>query len=289
MLDREEILWLKSSCNELNNLLQRIYGAAFLSVEPTSYLPHVQENLGNIVDTVDHASHVIHSILDFAVAWERHLLGDALPAPPVVSSPKVHAPPPPPQPAPQPGPKPPAQPETPAVALPAGQPTPAPSPLGLAPMAPSIGHVGRAREPAPADFTGIDVTNPAGERELILVVDDELHVLRLIQLILSEAGYKVIVANDGFAAVNIYKRVGAAIDLVILDFAMPVMDGGEVFEELKIFDPDVPVVLSSGFPQQAKLRHMLARGLRGFMPKPYTQQKLLAQIRSALDAGKTAQ
>jgi len=44
-----------------------------------------------------------------------------------------------------------------------------------------------------------------------------------------------------------------------------------------------PVVLSSGFAEQERLRSMLARGLRGFIPKPYTQQKLLAQIRSVLD------
>jgi len=49
-------------------------------------------------------------------------------------------------------------------------------------------------------------------------------------------------------------------------------------------NPQVPVVLSSGFAEQERLRSMLARGLRGFIPKPYTQQKLLTQIRSTLDA-----
>jgi FixJ family two-component response regulator len=62
------------------------------------------------------------------------------------------------------------------------------------------------------------------------------------------------------------------------------MDGSDVFEELLLIDPQVPVVLSSGFAEQTRLRTMLARGLRGFIPKPYTQQKLLTQIRSTLDA-----
>ena len=56
-----------------------------------------------------------------------------------------------------------------------------------------------------------------------------------------------------------------------------------VFTELLELNPRVPVVLSSGFAEQERLRGMLAKGLRGFIPKPYTQQKLLNQIRSVLD------
>jgi len=53
---------------------------------------------------------------------------------------------------------------------------------------------------------------------------------------------------------------------------------------MKELNPNVPVVLSSGFAEQDRLRGMLARGLRGFIPKPYTQQKLLDQVRHVLDA-----
>ena len=62
------------------------------------------------------------------------------------------------------------------------------------------------------------------------------------------------------------------------------MDGDVVFDELKAMDPGVQVVLSSGFGEQAKLGSMLARGLCGFLPKPYTYSKLIEQIRSILDA-----
>jgi CheY-like chemotaxis protein len=70
----------------------------------------------------------------------------------------------------------------------------------------------------------------------------------------------------------------------VLDFTMPIMDGADLFAELQQLNPRVPVVLSSGFTEQDKLRGMLARGLRGFIPKPYTQAKLLAQVRQTLDA-----
>ena len=76
------------------------------------------------------------------------------------------------------------------------------------------------------------------------------------------------------------------IGLIILDFFLPVMDGDAVFEELKALNPSVNVVLSSGFAEQNKIGAMLAQGLRGFIPKPYTREKLLEQVRSALDASR---
>ena len=71
---------------------------------------------------------------------------------------------------------------------------------------------------------------------------------------------------------------------MILDFFLPVMDGDAVFDELRALNPEVAVVLSSGFAEQSKLGNMLAQGLRGFIPKPYTRDKLLEQVRSTLDA-----
>jgi CheY-like chemotaxis protein len=133
----------------------------------------------------------------------------------------------------------------------------------------------------PAD---IKIHNPQGPLELVMIVDDEDFVTMLAQRVLAEQGYRVITAKDGFQALDIFKRLHREISLIILDFTMPVMDGADVFHELLQVDANVPVVLSSGFAEQDRLRGMLARGLRGFIPKPYTQQKLLTQIRTTLDA-----
>ena len=64
------------------------------------------------------------------------------------------------------------------------------------------------------------------------------------------------------------------------------MDGDAVFDELRTLNPNVDVVLSSGFAEQHKISSMLAQGLRGFIPKPYTRDKLLGQVRSTLDASR---
>jgi CheY-like chemotaxis protein len=128
------------------------------------------------------------------------------------------------------------------------------------------------------------IGNPTGSRELILMVDDEEFITMLAEQVLSDDGYRVITARNGFQAIEIYRELKDQISLVILDFVMPVMDGADVFAELQVINPKVSVVLSSGFAEQDRLRGMLAKGLRGFIPKPYTQKKLLEQIRQTLDA-----
>ncbi len=136
---------------------------------------------------------------------------------------------------------------------------------------------------SPAD---IHIHNGAGGRELIMIVDDEAEIADLACEMLAEEGYKVIVARDGFEALKIYQSAKAQIGLVILDFFLPVMDGDAVFEELKALNPNVNVVLSSGFAEQSKIGAMLAQGLRGFIPKPYSREKLLDQVRQTLDAAR---
>jgi CheY-like chemotaxis protein len=118
-------------------------------------------------------------------------------------------------------------------------------------------------------------------------VDDETEILDLASAMLAEEGYRVVVAKDGFEALRIYQQIGGKIGLVILDFFLPVMDGDAVFDELRLLNPKINVVLSSGFAEQSKLGAMLAQGLRGFIPKPYTREKLLEQIRSTLDASRS--
>jgi CheY-like chemotaxis protein len=131
---------------------------------------------------------------------------------------------------------------------------------------------------------GIEVLNPSGKRELILVVDDDLEVLERASEMLTMEDYRVVLAKDGFQALQIYSQMREEIALIILDFFLPVMDGDAVFDELKAINPRVQVVLSSGFAEQTKLGSMLSRGLCGFIPKPYTSAKLLDQVQSIIAA-----
>lgn len=133
---------------------------------------------------------------------------------------------------------------------------------------------------------GVRLKNANGEREYLLLVEDEPDVADVASDMLADEGYRVIIAHDGFEALKIYEQMGKQIGLVILDYFLPVIDGDAVFEELKTINPEVNVVLSSGFAEQSKVGSMLAQGLRGFIPKPYGRAKLLEQVRSTLDAAR---
>ena len=150
-----------------------------------------------------------------------------------------------------------------------------------APVAPS--DAPDVISPATSNASQIAILNPEGARALILVIDDEPEIAEFASTILAEEGYKVIVARDGFEALRIFQQIHDQIGLIILDFFLPVMDGDAVFEELKAINPRVNVVLSSGFAEQSKIGVMLAQGLRGFIPKPYTREKLLEQVQSAIE------
>ena len=164
-----------------------------------------------------------------------------------------------------------------------GQPTPATSaPAARASVSTKI-PLGEVAANADTASDAL-ILNPKGERELILLVDDDQDVLKCTGEILDFEDYRFILAKDGIEALQIYRQMGGKIDLVLLDYFLPVMDGDAVFDELKAIDPKVRVVLSSGFAEQAKIGSMLARGLCGFIPKPYTREKLIEQIRSVLDA-----
>ena len=229
MLDTEEIRWVKSTANELNNLLQVIS-------ESSKFLEMLQPATAES----ERYFEILHSGIERAAKVTRAM---------VERVGGYNA-------------------ETAEAA------------------APVLASVAKAMVSAPVSggATDVKIANPSGNRELVMIVDDEDFVTMLAQRVLTDEGYRVVTARDGFQAIETYRKLRDQIALIILDFTMPVMDGSDVFHELLEINPQVPVVLSSGFAEQDRLRAMLAKGMRGFIPKPYTQQKLLTQIRATLDA-----
>ena len=117
-----------------------------------------------------------------------------------------------------------------------------------------------------------------------MFVDDDILVTMLVQRLLTDEGYRVLIAGNGFDAVAAYKQFRAEVTLVIVDLKMPGMDGFALFKELRAVNPQVQVLLTSGIHEPPNLEQMLAAGLRGFIPKPFSQQKFLAKVASNLAA-----
>jgi PAS domain S-box-containing protein len=112
-------------------------------------------------------------------------------------------------------------------------------------------------------------TRPWTGQGMILVVDDEEGLRETASLMLEEIGFQVITACDGIEAVEIFSRSHAEIDIVLLDMTMPRMDGKTAFREMRRIDPEVRVILSSGYNEQDATSHFAGKGLAGFIQKPY--------------------
>jgi PAS domain S-box-containing protein len=116
----------------------------------------------------------------------------------------------------------------------------------------------------------------------ILVVDDERLVRDLARTVLERWGFHVLTAEGGRAALDIYRRQRDTIDLILLDYTMPGMNGVQVLQELLRLDPNVSVVFSSGYSMDHDVNQLLAAGARAFVPKPYRPQDLVQTIRDTL-------
>jgi PAS domain S-box-containing protein len=124
-------------------------------------------------------------------------------------------------------------------------------------------------------------------KETILIVDDEPMVLDIGVELLKRLGYNVLEAGSGRQAIEIYQTRKDSIDLVILDMIMPEQGGGEIWETLRAINPDVRVLLSSGYSMEGKASELLNRGCSGFIQKPFSIQKLSARIKEILALSKT--
>jgi len=119
--------------------------------------------------------------------------------------------------------------------------------------------------------------------ETILLVDDEPLILDVGKRLLEFLGYRVCSAGNGQEALDLYRQKGGEIDLVLLDMVMPGLSGGEVFDQLRQIDPDVRVLLSSGYSIDGQAQRIIERGCRGFLQKPFQVQQLSRKVREILD------
>jgi CheY-like chemotaxis protein len=122
----------------------------------------------------------------------------------------------------------------------------------------------------------------------IMVVDDEPNARVLAYRVFSEAGFDVITVQSGFECLELFRKRPHWFDLILLDLSMPFMDGEETFKRLRALNPDVAVLLSTGFLSQAQDRidRMRAAGLSGFIRKPHRPDELLARVQVVLDNAK---
>jgi two-component system cell cycle sensor histidine kinase/response regulator CckA len=118
----------------------------------------------------------------------------------------------------------------------------------------------------------------------VLVVDDDPALRKLARMILEHGGYKVLVAEDGRKAVDLFRQHADAINAILLDMTMPIMGGAEAFQLIRAIRGDVPIILSTGYGEEATLKLFSIGTVVGFIKKPYTAAQLFESIRTTSQA-----
>ncbi|HVN47502.1 MAG TPA: PAS domain S-box protein [Bacteroidota bacterium] len=135
----------------------------------------------------------------------------------------------------------------------------------------------------PIETISTNETAGANCSETILVVEDEALLLDMICSVLESNGYRVLRAEDGIKALEVYQSHMDEIQLVITDMGLPGITGEEEFRKLKELNPQVKVILASGFLEPNLQSALREAGALGFLQKPYMPQDVLKLLRGILD------
>lgn len=140
-----------------------------------------------------------------------------------------------------------------------------------------------ARVAAPAERKVVVEDAPEGGRgESVLVVDDEAGLREVTSAILDDSGYRTLTAADGAEALRVYGEHADEIGLVLTDILMPVLDGAALCRELRTAHPAVKIIASTGEAEASKFTQLRELGVKHFLPKPYSIDRLLGTLHDAL-------
>jgi two-component system, cell cycle sensor histidine kinase and response regulator CckA len=130
----------------------------------------------------------------------------------------------------------------------------------------------------------LDLKVPAmrGNREQILLVDDESAILEMAKAILESANYDVLIASEGVQALRTMAGFGRHVDLVITDAAMPVMDGPTLVKELHRLNPELPIICATGQGSGNLRTRVIDAGVQQILNKPYAAKELLTAVHDVL-------
>jgi CheY-like chemotaxis protein len=120
-------------------------------------------------------------------------------------------------------------------------------------------------------------------KETILLVDDEEDVVAVGQEMLEILGYDVLSARTAEESLGVYAQNQDTIDMVILDMIMPDMNGGHIYDRLRVANPSIKVLLSSGYSIKGQATEILGRGCNGFIQKPFSLEDLSKKVREVLE------
>ena len=145
-----------------------------------------------------------------------------------------------------------------------------------------IGHLWRFEKLSIDTWLRQSVKKPMAN---ILVIDDDETICSLFKDTLEDVGHAVTIVNESTTGLQLIQEND--FDIVFLDLKMPVMDGSEILEKIKVTKPDLPVTIITGYPDSELMMKALAYGPLGIMNKPFNTTEILAAVDNYLRFGIT--
>lgn len=131
------------------------------------------------------------------------------------------------------------------------------------------------------------VKGTAGPRPKVLIVEDEIHIQRLVTHLLEKAGLEVQATSDGAKGLQAMQSMAVPPDLVLLDIMMPDVDGLTVLRTMRLDErlKNVPVIMLTAISQEASVKEGIRLGIRDYVRKPFKPKELTERVRKVLGGG----
>ena len=123
---------------------------------------------------------------------------------------------------------------------------------------------------------------PAEHQPTIMVAEDEAPMRGLLERVLKQQNFRVLLASDGEQAIRLYRSNKQQIDVVLLDVDLPKIGGLDVFLDMKTQNPDVQVIVVSGYLTPNVKAKLSAAGVEHFLAKPYSLGQVVEDVRTSL-------
>lgn len=139
----------------------------------------------------------------------------------------------------------------------------------------------------PLEKTAVSLTSPIlcyGQQERVLIVEDHENAQQALAEILQSLNYEVVIAQNGFEALNIIQQQDTSIDLVLSDVVMPEMDGQKMLVELRKSTITLPVLFMTGHPLNNRIAELQQYGISGYLQKPLNIETLSEALYKALNS-----
>ena len=121
-----------------------------------------------------------------------------------------------------------------------------------------------------------------GSKQILLVIDDEEIVREAVEDILDSVGIEVLSAGSGTEGIAVFQEHQDKIGGILLDMKMPGLSGAETLRQLRAIDPQITVILSSGYSEEETRRSIADQMPTGFLPKPYNFDTLVSKVEEIL-------